>query len=263
LLLALLIVRAAFGNTSGITKIEFGYSQTPGNRQVNADELDWAYYEGQYFFAVADGTGPGDKAKTAARIAVHILARVFERTGVGDNPAYFFSNCFRGANSTILRYIPDGSAGASLLGAAVKDNLLYYALAGNCKLSVYRDGEIYDLSEGHTIDVLARQAFLMGELSRLDALAVARKNRPYNFVGKDGFRDLEMFDTPVALKRGDIILLMTDGVYEFCPTGTLSEILRTRASCRTMAKNITNALDRNNHPEQDNGAVILARVNAL
>ena len=263
LLIALVIVRAALGNVSGVYKLEFGFSQTPGNRQINADEIDWAYHDDETFFAVADGIGPGDKAKTAARVAVHIISRVFEQTGVGGNPAYFFMNGFRGANSTILRYIPDSTAGASLLCAAVKDNLLYYALAGNCKISVFRGGELYDLSEGQTFDVLARRAFQRREITRIDALEAVKESRIYNFVGKDGFLDLEMFDTPVTLKRGDVILLMTDGIYEFCETGTLSAILSSRDSCRVMAKKITDNLDRNNHPEQDNASLIVARVNAI
>lgn len=263
LLAALLIVRAALGNCSGIIKLELGFSGTPGNRQINADEMDWAYFDEETLLAVADGIGPGDKARTAARVAVHIVSRVFELTGAGQNPAYFFMNSFRGANSTILRYVPDSTAGASLLCAVIKDNLLYYALAGNCKISVLRDGELYDLSEGHTFDVLARRAFQRQKISRIDALEAVKESRLYNFVGKDGFRNLEMFDTPVTLKQGDIVLLMTDGVYEFCPTGTLTDILTSRSSCHSMAQRITAELDRQNHPEQDNGSVIVARVNAV
>ena len=263
LLVSLLIIRAALGNTSGLNKLEFGLSQTPGNRQVNADAIDWAHFNDETLFVVADGIGPSDKAQTAAKVAVHIVTRVFEQTGVGGNPAFFFRNSFKGANSTILRYIPDSTAGASLLGAVVKDGLLYYALAGNCKISVYRGGEIYELSEGHTFDTLVRQAFMRKKITRLDALEAIKESRIYNFVGKDGFKDLEMFDTPVALKPGDIILLMTSGVYEFCPTGTLTNILNTKETCQTLANKITYTLDRNNHPEQDNASVIVARVNSL
>ena len=263
LFVALLIVRIALGNTSGISNLEFGFSKTPGNRQVNADEVDWAYFDDQTMFTVADGMGPGDKACTAAKVAVRILTRIFEQTGVGGNPAYFFRNAFNGVNSTILRYIPDSTAGASLLSAIVKDGMLYYALVGNCKISVFRNGELYELSEGQTYDVLVRQAFLREKVQREDALDAIRDGRAYNFVGKDGFRDIEMFDTPVKLKRGDIIILMTDGIYDFCPEGTLIEILSSRDSCQAKAKKITDTLDRENHEEQDNAAVIVARVNSV
>jgi len=262
LLFALVVVRAALGNASGLSRLEFGISQTPGNRQINADVVEWAYYRDELFFAVADGIGQGEKALTAAKTATHIVSRVFEQTGVGGNPAYFFRNSFRGANSAVLRYIPDSTAGASLLGAAVKGNLLYYALAGNCKISIFRKGELYELSEGHTFDVLVRQAFQRQKITRVDALEAIKESRLYNFVGKDGFRDLEMFDRPIALKRRDIILIMTDGVYEFCPDGELSRLLGSRGSCQAIARRITDTLDHNNHPDQDNASVIVARVKA-
>ena len=263
LFIALYIVRIALGNTSGISKLEFGVSQTPGNRQLSADETDWAHYGEETLLAIADGIGPGEKACTAARVAVHIISRVFEQTGTGGNPAYFFRNAFNGANTTILRYIPDSTAGASLLGAIIKDGLLYYALAGNCKISIFRKGELFDLSEGHTFDVLVRQAFRRKKVTRVEALEGIKGNRVYNFVGKDGYRELEMFDTPVSLKQRDLIVLMTDGVYEFCPTGDLTKILNSHSSCAAIAKRITDLLDRNNHPEQDNASVIVARVNAI
>lgn len=263
LLAALLIVRAALGNCSEVVKLELGFSKTPGNRQINADDMDWAYFGEETLLSVADGTGAAEKGKLAAKVAVRIVSRVFELTGAGQNPAYFFMNSFRGVNSTILRYIPDATAGTSLLCAIIKDNLLYYALAGNCKISVLRESELYDLSEGHTFDVLVRQAFQRQRITRIEALEAVKESRLYNFVGKDGFRNMEMFDTPVTLKRGDIILLMTDGVYEFCPTGALTDILTSSNSCQSMAQRITAELDRANHPDQDNASVIVAKVKAV
>ena len=146
----------------------------------------------------------------------------------------------------------------------LKDNRLYYALAGNCKVSVFRKRKLYDLSEGHTFDVLARRAFQRKELSRIDAQEAVKQSRLYNFVGKDGFQDLEMFDTPVSLKKGDIILLMTDGVYDFYDVGTVEKILSKRwSSSKNLAKRIIEVLDRNNDPDLDNASIIVAKINAL
>ena len=43
LFIALLVIRIALGNTSGISKIDFGHAQTAGKRQTSADAVDWAY----------------------------------------------------------------------------------------------------------------------------------------------------------------------------------------------------------------------------
>lgn len=263
LLVALFIIRISLGNQSGRTKLEFGYATTSGKRQVNTDRIDWAYYDDETLLVVADGIGVGDKAVSAADIAAHIVSRVFEQTGSGENPAYFFMNAFRGVNSTILRYIPDGSAGASLLAVIIREDKLYYALAGNCKVSVFRGDELYDLSEGQTFDVLARRAFARKEINRLDTLEAIQESRIYNFLGKDGFRELEMFDTPLTLRRGDIILIMSDGVHEFCSDDRLISCLKSSGSCREIAEDIISKLDRSSNSEQDNASIITARINGI
>jgi len=47
----------------------------------------------------------------------------------------------------------------------VSDGILSYALAGNCKVSVFRKGELIPLSEGQTLDVLAKSAFKQSALT--------------------------------------------------------------------------------------------------
>ena len=266
LLVSLLIIRISLGNVAGIAKIDLGFSKTTGKRQVNADKMDWAYYDEQLLLAISDGIGSGDKAIKAAEIAVHLISRTFEQTGGGGNPAYFFMNCFKSINSTILRYMPDSKAGASLLSVIIKDKLLYYALAGNCKVLVFRKKKLYNLSEGQTFDVLVRRAFQRKKITRLDALEAVKESRLYNFVGKDGFRDLEMFDTPVSLIKGDIVLLMTDGVFDFCDNLEIERILIKKhrwSSGKAIARTIIDNLDKKDHLEQDNATVIVAKINAI
>jgi serine/threonine protein phosphatase PrpC len=263
LLVSLFILRGMMGNVSGISKLDLGFAQTTGKRQLNADEYDWACHGDETLLALADGIGPGKKGKTAARTAIHIVTRVFEMTGTGQNPAYFFKQAFKGANSTILRYIPDSTAGSSLLCAVIKDGLLYYALAGNCRLSVYRHGELHSVSEGQTMDVLALAAFREKKISRAEALEAVKTSRLYNFVGKDGFRDLEIFDEPVRLRRGDLIVMTSDGVHDFCSADRIEGVLAGRGKCGDLARQVIDMVEREEIPDQDNASVILAKVNAL
>lgn len=263
LLVALLILRTALGNISGVAKLDIGFAKTAGKHQLNADEYDWACYRNETLLALADGIGPGKKGRTAARAAVHITSRIFEMTGAGQNPTYFFKQAFKGANSTIVRYIPDSTAGASLLCAVVREGFLYYALAGNCRISVYRNGELYSLSEGHTSGVLALKAFHNNRISRAEARQAVNTSRLYNFVGKDGFKDLEIFDEPVRLSRGDIIVMASDGVYDFCNEGQIEGILEGHGKCSDMAKQIIDLIERLNSPEQENASIILAKVNTI
>ncbi len=43
--------------------------------------------------------------------------------------------------------------------------------------------------------------------------------------GQDGFEEIEFFDTPVRLKEKDIVVLMSDGLYEGTDWKRIEELL--------------------------------------
>lgn len=263
-LAALFIVRfAVFGQVSPFPGLEIAHAQMIGRREISADAFEWSVRQGKTLLIVADGIGTGTRGRTAALAATDSISRTFELEGLLANPAYFFRQAFHNANEAVLRYVPDGTAGANVLCAVVGDGALYYALAGNCKAMVFRGNALIPLSEGQTLDVLARNAFSRREISREDAREVYREHRVYNYVGKDGFQELEMFDVPVTLKRGDCVVLMTDGVYDFCPQLDLENILRRRRGCNWKARVVMEYLNQLNNPQQDNATIVLAKVNRL
>jgi serine/threonine protein phosphatase PrpC len=259
-LTALLITRAALGWVAWypITP-EVAYAQTIGKRQINADVFDWAARGGNTMLVLADGIGTGARGRAAALAAADSVVRTFEIQDASVNPTYFFRQAFHNANESVLRCVPDGTAGANVLCVLIADGLLYYALAGNCRASVFRKSELIPLSEGQTLDTLARNAFKKRIISREEARSVHGERRIYNYVGKYGFKEPEISELPVRLKPGDCVALMTDGVYEFCPEPELESILRTRRGCRYKAEAAISLLERRDDPQQDNATIVLAR----
>ncbi|MCL2767087.1 MAG: protein phosphatase 2C domain-containing protein, partial [Peptococcaceae bacterium] len=236
LLVALLIIRTTLGKLEHQPALEIAHAQAIGRREINADVFDWSVSKGSTMLVLADGIGTGTRGRTAALAATGSVVRSFELNSLLANPAYFFRQAFRNANENVLRYIPDGTAGTNLLCALLAENKLYYALVGNCKASVFRNGILIPLSDGHTLDVLARKAFKRHEIRRADARMVYHDRRVCNYVGKDDLSEIELFDVPVQLKSGDYLVLMTDGVYDFCPQQDLENILKTGTSCSNKAQ---------------------------
>jgi serine/threonine protein phosphatase PrpC len=260
-LLALLILRVAvIGRVGPGSDLEIAHAQLTGRREINADVFNWSVRDGKTLLALADGIGTGTRGRTAALAASDSVTRTFELQGLLGNPAYFFRHAFQSANESALFYVPDGTAGVSLLCALISEGTLYYALAGNCKAAVLRAGALIPLSEGQTLDVLALGAFKRQEIRREDAKAAYMERRVYNYVGRDNFRELEMFDAPVRLRRGDCVVLMTHGVFGFCPELDLERILLSRHSVRRKAQDVTQLLQSLDHPEQDNATIVLAKV---
>jgi serine/threonine protein phosphatase PrpC len=258
-LVALLIARAALGVSWLPAGPEVACAQTIGQRQINADVFDWAARDGITLLVLADGIGTGAKGRAAALAAADSVVRTFGIQGISANPAYFFRRAFHNANEAALRYVPDGTAGANILCVLVTDGLLHYALAGNCKVSVFRKSELIPLSDGQTLDALALSAFRRHAISRKEARSVHGQRRVYNYAGRDGFKEPETSDIPVRLKAGDCVVLTTDGVYEFCPAPDLERILKMGQSCRRKADAVIELLERRGDPQQDNATVVLAR----
>ena len=85
-------------------------------------------------------------------------------------------------------------------------------------------------------------------------------HRLYNYVGQDGFRDIEFFDTPISLYGGEYVVLMTDGIYEGVRWKELEDCLESGGKCQDMAFEMVELLNRSEEEDKDNGAVVVVKV---
>ena len=84
-------------------------------------------------------------------------------------------------------------------------------------------------------------------------------HRLYNYLGQDGFQDVEIFDRPIKLQQGDIIVLMSDGLYELIPWKEIEEVLASGHDCQSMAYTIIEKVNQSGAEDKDNASVILVR----
>lgn len=238
---------------------ETGASKTIGDREIQEDE--YGICEGQEgtMAVLADGMGRHYGGKIASRIAVETFLEVFEEGNAFYNPQYSFRRAFQGANRRILNKLEEEQGAASVGVVMVRDHKLYYAIVGNVKVAVYRNGELVPVSSGHTIHVLARQKYEEGKLTKQEAVSLLNEHRLYNYVGQDGFRDIEFFDKPIRLYEGEYVALMTDGLYEIARWKDLEDCLEGEGSCQEKAYSMIELVNRSETEGKDNGAVVLIR----
>ena len=65
----------------------------------------------------------------------------------------------------------------------------------------------------------------------------------------------------MALRRGDIVALMSDGVYDLLPWRDIEDILAHGQDCQRMAFEITERVNTIAAEDKDNASVILVRWN--
>lgn len=238
-----------------------GASRTIGDREVQEDEYGITENEeGGVMAVLADGMGKHFGGKIAARLAVQVFEDLFADRNAFSNPQYSFRKAFQGANREILNQLEEGQGRASVGAVMVKDRRLYYAVAGNVKVAVYRNRELAAVTSGHTISVLARQRYQAGRLTRQEAASLLDVHRLYNYVGQDDFRDVEFFDTPIELYEGEYVLLMTDGLYETARWKDIEDCLEGGGSCQEKAYAIIELVNNSQLEEKDNAAVVVVQA---
>lgn len=234
-----------------------GASKTIGDREVQEDVYGIKTVLEGTMAVLADGMGKRFGGKIAAGTAVEAFLQIFENGDAFYNPQYSFRRAFQGANREILNRLEEEQGCASVAAVMVKDRRLYYAAAGNVKVAVYRNQELVPVTSGHTIDVLARQKYEEGKLTRQEAAALLEQHRLYNFVGQDGFCDIEFFDKPISLYGGEYILLMSDGLYETARWKDMEDCLEGEGDCQQKAYQLIELVNRSEKEDKDNAAVVV------
>lgn len=238
-----------------------GYCMTIGTCEVQEDLGEVAVTGAGTMAVLSDGMGRAYGGRIASRIAVNTFVDIFEDYNAFHNPQYYFRKSFHSANKEILKALDGEERGAAAVSCALlrKDHL-YYAVAGNVKICVYREKSLVPVSAGHTVAVLAEQRFYEGKLSRQETTKLLENHRLYNYLGRDGFKDLELFDAPIRLKHNDIIVLMSDGIYELLGIKEIERVLENQGSCQQMALEIVELVNQNKCKTKDNASIILLRV---
>lgn len=250
----------SFGNSR--KDVETGGCKTIGSREIQADYYTVVENGNRMLAVVADGTGKDAGGRIAAKTVIRVFEELFGTYSMPDHPSYFFRKAFQTANHEILKQMEEGKGMAAASAVMIQDGFLYYAIVGNVKVAVYRNQELVLLGTGHTVDVLAEDKYYQGVLTREDALAMLHEKRIYNYLGKDGFHEIDFYDQPVRLKKDDIVAVFSNGLYESVSWKQMEDCLSQKKSCKKTALELTEAVNRKKG-DKDNASIILIRIGEL
>lgn len=236
-----------------------GKCMTVGDRELQEDCCGVSRQSAGTLLVLADGMGRKYGGRIASRIAVQTFLDLFQDARSFEKPQYYFRRAFYAANRAVLDALEGGRGSASVAAAVVQGRTLYYAVAGNVKIAVFHGGDLVPVSEGHTIGVLAKQKYREGNLTKEQALELLQRRRLYNFVGQDGFREIEFFSQPLPLRAGDSVVLMTDGLYETLPWRDLEQELASGQDAQKQALRIIERINRSKQPGKDNAGIVIYR----
>lgn len=269
ILLFFVLCRCVMGIVGRSSKCEIGCCKTIGSREVQEDFYKVTKSRDGLMAIMADGMGKELGGKIAARKVTEVFEELFQEYNALDHPFYFFQKAFQTANREVLKLMDDGRGSAVASAVMLQESpfqgefpKLYYAIVGNVKVAVFRNGELIPVGSGHTIDVLAQNKYYSGDITREDALAALNMKRIYSYVGRDNFNDVEFYDTPVQLRKNDIVVLMSDGIYEGMEWKELEEYLGQKRKCQSLAFDVVEHINQQKGVK-DNAGIVLIKVGEL
>lgn len=260
-MIVLLVLRRREMKRRGVSllnpRLKLGAASTFGTRAVQQDYFGVKELQGALLMVLADGVGQcGD---LAAKFTVDTFRALFVNKAILDKPQYFFRRATNAVNKQILNTLEERQGESSLAAVMINDSQLFYVLVGNCRVAVFRNGDLIPVSEGQTIDVLARHRYEEGRISKQRTLALLDKQRRYNVLGQDSFEEIELFSKPLKLKPKDLIVVMSEGVFNTLRWKELEEILEQGDSPQVSAETIISHVDKSKMVDKANATVLICR----
>lgn len=238
--------------------VKDGKAQTTGNQEIQADALEVRISSAGKLAVLADGIGRENTGKVCAALAVKEFMDAFSLYYSLQNPVYFFERTMYGIHRNIQKVLEERHGGASVGVVLLSEGNLYYAMVGQVRIALFRGGELIPLCECQTTDVLAQRAYQKGKLGRQETIWLLRDKNLWNYAGKDGFCQMELCEVPVQLKKGDLAVMMTKGIYEEVPFAQIERILADQMlTAQGKAERIVQCADQSPAQDRENGSVMV------
>ncbi len=213
-------------------------------------------------FAVCDGMGGAAAGEVASQLAVDIL---FERMteGLDDGAAMardeIARRLVRAVESAGLRIFQEAKVdrtrrgmGTTVTAAALVDDHLFLAQVGDSRGYILRDGTLVQVTRDQS---LVNQLIEAGQLTEEEAETFEHNNIILQALGTSDTVQVDL--TFVELRRGDILLLCSDGLSGMVRFDDIREILKTGPEPIDVCKALTERA--NQAGGHDNITVIVAQ----
>ena len=171
---------------------------------------------------VADGMGGHKAGDFASSYTVNVLKDELKKTPM-DKPEEILRSVVSIANHKLIeaasRDIKLEGMGTTLVVATVVGNTLYFANVGDSRLYLINQG-IQQLSKDHS---LVEEMVRLGGIKPEEAKHHPDKNIITRAIGAKADVDVDFYEH--RLKRGDIILMCTDGLSNMVEDKKMEEII--------------------------------------
>lgn len=234
-----------------------GVSERGRVRLQNEDSYSCLTFEEWSLFVVADGMGGHDAGEVASRIAVETVCReIGEGMKQRDHePLGLIERAVQQANSQVNK---EGAGKGSNMGTTLSLALLtgdtaFIASVGDSRVYWLEGGVLTQITQDHSLVASLVRA---GELTKEGARNHPRSNILYRTVGRP--EQIAVDTYKMALKKGGILLLCTDGLWGEVGDEGIRDVLASHDDARSAGEQLVSMA--NEQGGKDNITAVVVRV---
>ena len=160
---------------------------------------------------VAAGMGGMEDGKAASQWTAECFLQLFQEREGEDVPNWFYRSAHAVSDSVFQRF--SGRSGSTLVAVHIQDERLHWLSVGDSGIFLLRGGGVFQLNREHTcLNRLLLQELEREPIDKGRALSDPDAPRLTSFVGIDRLTEVDLSLRPLALQRGDVLLLCSDGI---------------------------------------------------
>lgn len=226
-------------------------------RPQNEDSFSGLAFQEWSLFVVADGMGGHDAGEVASRIAVETVCREIGEGMKKEDHALpgLIEHAVQQANDLVNR---EGASKGSNMGTTLSLALMtgdtaFIASVGDSRVYWLENGALTQITQDHS---LVASLVTAGELTKEGARNHPRSNILYRTVGRPERITVDTFQ--VALKKGGILLLCTDGLWGEVSDESICQVLVSQEDPKSAGEKLVELA--NAQGGKDNITAVVVRI---
>ena len=192
---------------------------------------------------VCDGMGGANGGQVASTLAADTVAEIFESFFENEMAPYDITNLFRRAirtaNDKVYKLNRDDPSlrgmGTTLVIAIAIQNEIYIANVGDSRAYLFFGDTVQQISVDHSA---VQELLEQGKITREEAINHPQKNIITRAIGVESIVEFDYFT--YNFRKGDQVLLCTDGLSNYCDEETLLRIIGEDESAVGAAERLIN-----------------------
>lgn len=174
---------------------------------------------------VADGMGGMANGKEASQFTVDLLLEQFGcRDADMPVPNWLYGCAFSASDQVFSRFA--GASGTTLTAVHILGDRLHWLSVGDSAIYLMRAGGVYQLNREHTyLNRLYAGELEQETIDKTRAELDPDARRLTSFVGIDRLQEVDLNLRALTLKRGDAVLLCSDGISGILTPPELTEAM--------------------------------------